>query len=224
MRLKSLVLGALVATGLVVSTGGAASAATAQCSIVAPSKVTIDQPYRGLTTRLAANCQAAGVEYASWQFIHPSQGLQDIAIFDGTTTDPWDVYDWDPTGAWTVRPSSIWAADRDLDVIQNTTTTTVKLGARLTATAKRANGKLTLSTTAKVYSPNANTWVGRSKAKVSLMRKAPGSASWTWVKSATATSTGKVSLTVVPRTGQYRLQVGETPSVWAISSSPVRGK
>lgn len=222
MRLKSLVIGALVATGLVVSTGGVASAA-GQCSIVVPSKVTIDQPYRALTARLANDCFAAGTAYASWDFIHPSQGFQHIAIFDGTITDAWDVYDWKPTGVYTVRPSHARDANYD-DVFQNTTTTTVKLGARLTATAKRANGKLTLSTTAKVYSPNANTWVGRSKAKVSLMRKAPGSNSWTWVKSATATSTGKVSLTVVPKAGQYRLQVGETPSVWAVASSPVRGK
>jgi len=27
-----------------------------------------------------------------------------------------------------------------------------------------------------------------------------------------------------PKAGQYRLQVGETASVWAVASSPVRGK
>lgn len=223
MRLKSLVLGAVVATGLVVSTGGVASAA-GTCSIVVPSKVTIDQPYRGLTTRLAYDCAAAGVTYASWDFMHPSQGFQNIEIFDGTSTETWDVYDWEPTGTYTVRPSLVQTGDYRDVVTQNTATTTVKLGARLTATGKRANGKLTLSTTAKVYSPKTDAWVGRSKVKVSLMRKAPGSSTWTWVKSATATRSGKVSLSVVPKAGQYRLQVGETASVWAVASRPVRGK
>lgn len=223
MRLTSLVLGALLATGLVVSTEGVASAAPAQCSIVVPSKVTIDQPYRGLTPRLSSNCRAAGVAYASWDFVHPREGFQHIAIFDGVTTDPWDVNDWDPTGVYTVRPSTAYDADYG-SVSQNTTKTTVKLGARLTATAKRANGKLTLSTTAKVYSPRTETWAPRSRAKVSLMRKAPGAATWTWVKSATATSTGRVSLSVAPKAGMYRLQVRETASVWAVSSSPVRGR
>ena len=222
MRLKSLVLGALVATGLVVSTGGVASAA-GQCSIVVPSKVTIDQPYRGVPIRLASNCAAAGAEYASWYFMHRSQGRQNVAIFDGTTTDTWDLYDLDPTGVYTVRPVMAYDTNYD-DVYQNTPTTTVKLGARLTATATRANGKLTLSTTAKVYSPWTETWAPRAGAKVSLMRKAPGSANWTWVKSATATGTGRVSLSVVPNTGHYRLQIGETASVWPVASAQFLGK
>ena len=224
MRLKSLVLGAVMATGLVVSSGGSAAAATGHCSIVVPSKVTIDQPYRGVATRLASNCQAVGVTFAAWDFVHPSQGFQHIALFDGTTTDTWDVYDLYPTGTYTVRPSLVQTDDYRDVVTQNTTKTTVKLGARLTATAARANGKLTLSTTAKVYSPWTETWAPRAGAKVSLMRKAPGSATWTWVKSATATSTGRVSLSVVPNTGHYRLQIGETASVWPVASAQFLGK
>ena len=57
-----LVLGALMATGLVVSTGGLASAA-GQCSLVVPSKVTIDQPYRDVPIA-AVHRRVPGIEAA----------------------------------------------------------------------------------------------------------------------------------------------------------------
>jgi hypothetical protein len=223
MRVKSLVVAALAAAGLVVCSGGAASAATAQCSIVVPSKVTIDQEYRAVPLRLSSNCRAAAVDYASWNFMHATKGWQNIAIFDGATTDTWDLYYWDPVGTYTVRPSSNSTVDFD-QVTQNTAKTVVKLGARLTATASRADGKLTLSSTAKTYSPRLSTWAPRPGATVSLMYRASGSSTWTWVKSARSSSSGRVSLSVVPKAGQYRLAIGETPTVWAVSSAAVNGR
>lgn len=226
MRLKSLALGALGAAGLVLSSGGVAAAAPVECSITAPSKVTIDQPYREHTVRFSSGCQAPGVEFAGWEFMHPTKGSQDVAIYMGNLTEPWDLYDMVAPGVLTLRPIGVYDADFNPvpDSAQNTTTTTVKLGARVTATAKRADGILTLSTTAKVYSPKISAWAARPKTRVSLMHKAPGSTAWKYVKSGTSTNSGKVSLSVVPKAGMYRLAVGETPSVWAASSAAVRGK
>lgn len=222
MRVKPLVVAALAGLACV-APAVPASAAAAQCSIVAPTKVVIDQPYRGVPLRLSSNCAAAGAVYASWDFVHPREGFSDIAIFDGTTTDTWDLYDWEAPGAYAIRPSAAFRADFS-DVTQNTATTTVKLGSRLTATTTRANGQLRFSARATTWSPRTSGWYQRAGAKVSLMYLAPGSSTWTWVKAATTSGSGRVTLSVAPKYGQYRLMVKETATVWAGYSSVVRGK
>jgi hypothetical protein len=56
------------------------------------------------------------------------------------------------------------------------------------------------------------------------MYLAPGSSTWTWVKAATTSSTGRVTLSVVPKYGSYRLMIEETDRAWASHSAIVRGK
>jgi hypothetical protein len=222
LRLKSVIaIAAATVAGVLVPTG-AASAAGA-CSVVAPTKVTLDQSYEAVSFRLSSNCTSAGTEYASWDVYHPSEGWSDTLIFDGTSRDYWDLYDWEGPARYQVRPSMAFDRNYD-DVRQNTAYVTVKLGSRLSATTARSNGRLTFSAYARTYSPRYSDWYKRVGAKVSLMYLAPRSSTWTWVKAATTNSTGKVTLSVVPKYGQYRLMVKETSSVWASYSATVRGK
>jgi hypothetical protein len=199
------------------------AAAAGPCSIVAPTKVVMDQAFTEVPLRLSSNCASSDTEYASWDIVHPSQGPTGIAIFDGNTTDTWDLYDWDGPARYSVRPSSAWDSNSD-DVTQNTAYITVKLGSRLTATTTRSNGLLTFSAYARTYSPNLSDWYKRAGAKVSIMYLAPGSSTWTWVKAGTTSSSGRVTLSVKPKYGQYRLLIKETDTVWASYSSIVRGK
>jgi hypothetical protein len=43
------------------------------------------------------------------------------------------------------------------------------------------------------------------------------------VKAASTGSTGRVTLSVVPKVGQYRLMIKETDTAWASYSTVVRG-
>lgn len=222
MRLRSVVAATVAALGvLVVPTSGAAAAGP--CSVVAPAKVALDQPYKEVVLRLGSNCSASGREYASWDILHPTQGGTGIAIFDTNTVDYWDLYDWDGPARYVLRPSSSWDSN-SVDLVQNTAYITVKLGSRLSATTSRTSGRLTFSAYARTYSPNMNGWYKRAGAKVSVMYLAPGSSTWTWVKAGTTSSSGRATLSVVPKYGQYRLVIKETDRVWASYSTAVRGK
>lgn len=221
MRLRSVLVTAVAAAATVVPVGGSASA-LGTCSVVAPTKVVLDRPLVAVPYRLAGDCRVAGAVYASWDVVHPSDGVAGGLTFDGTTTDTWDLYDWRGPARYTVRP---WTAlDVDSVVLtQNTPTTTVKLGSRLGATTTRSAGRLTFEAYASSYSPTTGGWYRRAGVNVSVMYRASGATTWTWVKATPTSSTGRVTLSVIPKSGSYRLMVKETSTVWAGYSSTVAG-
>lgn len=222
MRLRSVAVALVAVLGVAVPLDGASAAGS--CSIVAPTRVVMDQPYREVVLRISSDCGAAGLDWATWHIIHPSRGLSEVAAFDGNTVDYWDFYDWSEGPArYTVRPSAAYDTDYN-SIEQNTAYIDVKLGSRLSGTVTRSNGRMTFSMYARTYSPRLSGWYKRAYAKVSLMHRAPGSGTWTWVKAGTTNSAGKVTLSVVPKYGAYRLMVKETPTVWASYSGAVRGK
>lgn len=222
--LASSVAAAAVAAAAVVAlvpSGGTASAA-GTCSVVAPTKVVLDRPAVDVAYRLAGDCAVAGVTYAAWDVVHPADGPVGALTFEGGATDTWQLEDWMGPGRYTVRPWSAVDVDSVL-VVQNPAVTTVKLGSRLTATTTRTSGRLTFSASAKVWSPAAGDWSTRPAVNVSVMHRAPGSDTWTWVKAAPTSSAGRVTLSVVPKDGAYRLMVKETGTSWAGYSSAVAG-
>jgi hypothetical protein len=222
MSLRSVIAVVTVAAAAVVMPASGASAA-GSCSVVAPTKVVMDAPYEEVVLRLSSNCASAGLNWAAWDIVHPGTGYAGSAFFENDTVDYWDLYDWEGPARYSVRPSG--AYDTSYDTLpQNTAYITVKLGSRLTATTTRSSGVLTFSAYARTYSPSLSDWYKRAGAKVSLMYLAPGSSTWTWVKAATTGSTGRVTLSVAPKYGQYRLMIKETDRVWASYSSIVRGK
>jgi hypothetical protein len=223
MRLRSVVIAAITMIG--VAAPATSAAAAGSCSVVAPSKIVLDQDYREVTFRLADDCAASGTaDGPSWEVVHPTQGVRDFLWFYGKTTETWDLYSWSNGPAtYTVRPDS--AHDGDYNPIaQNTAYISVKLGSRLSGTVTRSNGRMTFNAYARTYSPNLSGWYKRAYAKVSVMHRAPGSATWSWVKAATTNSAGKATVSVVARSGAYRLMIKETPTVWASYSAAVRGK
>jgi hypothetical protein len=221
MRLRSVLVTAVAVAATVVPVGQSASA-LGTCSIAAPTKVVLDRPLVEVPYRLAGDCSVAGAVYASWDLVHPSDGVAGGLTFEGTTTATWHLHDWRGPAHYAVRP---WSALDVASVVltQNTPSTTVKLGSRLTATTTRSAGRLTFDAYASTYSPTTGGWYRRSGANVSVMHRASGATTWTWVKAAPTGSTGRVTLSVVPKSGSYRLMVKETDTVWAGYSSTVSG-
>ena len=228
MRLRSsaIAMAAAVAgvagvVAAVLPAGGTASAA-GTCSVLGPTKVVLDRPEIAVPYRLAGDCTVAGAVYASWDVVHPSDGPVGGLTFDGGASATWELSHWMGPAPYAVRPWSALDVDSVL-VVQNSAVTTVKLGSRLTATTTRADGRLTFAASALVWSPTTTSWVRRAGVNVSVMHRAPGSDTWTWVKAAASGATGRVTLSVAPKSGSYRLMVKETGTVWASHSPAVTG-
>jgi hypothetical protein len=219
MRLRSILITATAVAATVVPVGGSASA-VGTCSVVAPSKVVLDRATVWVPYRLADDCGLAGAVYASWDVVHPADGVAGGLTFDGTPSATWTLHDWQGPARYSVRPWSAVDVDTAL-LAQNTAATTVKLGSRLSATTARSTGRLTWSASASVWSPTIGDWYRRPGVAVSVMHLPTGASTWTWVKAATTSSTGRVTLSVVPRPGQYRLMVKETATTWASYSAAV---
>jgi hypothetical protein len=91
--------------------------------------------------------------------------------------------------------------------------------------ARSSKGALTWTVTAQQWSGRTSSYVGRSKVNLGLFHQKNASSPWTYVKSVTTTSTGKATMTMAtPKTGNYRLMVGETPTVWASYSTTIKGR
>jgi hypothetical protein len=221
MRLRSVLIAAGAVAAAVVP-GGQSASALGTCSVVGPTTAVLDRELVHVPYRLAGDCAVAGAVYASWDVVHPSDGVTGGLTFDGAMTATWDLYDWMGPARYTVRPWSALDVD-SVPLTQNSAHTTVKLGSRLTATVSRSDGRLTFGAYARVYSPTVGDWYRRAGVNVSVVHLPPGSSTWTWVKAAATSSTGRVTLSVVPKAGQYRLMVKETGTVWASYSSTVRG-
>ena len=215
MRGKSALVALVVGLAASVPAGGATAAGT--CSVVTPSELVIQEDYREQTVRLSSNCAAAGRTHALWNVVHEDHAIIGFLEFDANTRDTFPVYNW--PGLITVQPVYAWDAD-DVSIPQNTAYIVAKVASRLTATTTRAGGRLTFDALARYYSTDV-AWRSRPRTNVSLMHRAPGASTWTWVKYATTDGAGRVRLSVAPEHGSYRLMVKEADRIWASYSETV---
>ncbi|MET4077852.1 hypothetical protein [Janibacter sp. UYMM211] len=205
----------LVPTAVAVAPAQAAGS----CSISVPSKVSIYSPYREITAKFSAGC-VRYAESAWWSIVHPTQGHSGSFYYDGTSSsDSYDWYDWEGMGTFKVRPE--FAYDHDYDELaQNSTTMTVKLGSRTSASSTRSGKYVTVKGTAKRYSPGAGGYRSWSGAKASLQMKSCSSCSWKYVKSGTTNGSGVVTMKSYASTSRYwRVVTSDTSSTWGRASS-----
>lgn len=224
MRLRSVVPAVLaVATALAV-VPASASAAPSECSVVVPTKVVVDREVVVSPVRVASNCSWNEMEFAHWT-LHHATGEHiplTFADFRGSRSVTW--YDDDAKGTWTTRPVEAHRSDGSL-LTQNSATTRVKYGARLGASVTRSGTAMTWTAAASQWSGAHHRWVPRPRVRVALFHQPSGSTTWRYVTSRTTSGTGRATLGLrTPRTGTYRLVTGETPTVWASYSRPVRGR
>ena len=224
---RSIVLSAVLAVAAAVLAPTSAQAAT-RCALHVPTKVVVDAPDDESLMWLTSGCSTADV--ALWDFEH-SRGWDayelhfvpsDFAEGHIAKTVAW--HPTDPMGRWNLIPLGAETADgTPLD--QNSAVTTVKYGSRLITTVTRSGSKLTWGVTATQWSGRAQKDVPRPKTSVGLFHQAPGSKTWTYVKSVTTSSSGAATVTLAaPKAGSYRLKAAETPTVWASYSKTVQGR
>ena len=232
MRVRSVVLPAVLAVAAAVLAPTSAQAATVQCGAIIPTKIVADGPVIGLDVTLTTGCaRPEPAQHAKWDLIQRSTGAYTPVEFDSAEIAEsryWTV-EWEddnPVGRWTLTPQELGAVSADgQELSQNTAVTTIKYGSRLDTKVTRTGSKLSWAVTATQWSGRAQKDVARPKASVGLFHQAPGSTTWTYVKSVTTTSTGKATVSLAaPKAGSYRLKVAETPTVWAAYSKTVQGR
>lgn len=227
MRLRSVVLPVVVACAAAVAVPTSAAAAPSQCSLVMPTKVVVAAATTEMDFYVASNCTTNGADHANWRLGHGS-GTSGPIDLDAAGIEARDYfiewYDDDPMGTWYLKPTGSAKADTT-PLTQNSTTIAVKYASKLTTKVTRTSTKLTWAVTASTWSGRAHAYYPRANAPVSLFHRAPGSTTWKYVKSVTASRTGKATVTMTnPKAGSYRLGMGETGTAWAGWTTPIAGK
>ncbi|GAA2035343.1 hypothetical protein GCM10009740_27820 [Terrabacter terrae] len=210
---------AALATTLAVSTAAPASAA-GTCTVNTPTRWTISSPVKTMNVTLASNC-AAGT-HAIWEAV-ASKGTVDGVIFDGTRTEPFDVYDDDPLGRWTWRPNTCYNADFTETCTQNTRTMDVRLGGWSGLTATRSGAKVTVTTSAARYAYSLDKFVPWTGVRGTVQYKAPTATTWTSLKYVYPASNGRYTFSyTMSSTRDYRVVFPDTTLIWGHTSATVR--
>jgi hypothetical protein len=198
-----------------------ASATTAgTCTLSAPSRVAIGAPYRALPLKAAGACTTKPGGGA-WELVHPTQGQQYIAVFDGVPNATWDLYSDTAIGQQTWRP--IVAADpAGNSLTQNAPVSTVKLAAGAWISSSRTADVVTLKGTSLLYSVSTNKYFKRPAGGVFQFREI-GSTTWQTLKSVYTNKYGEVTLSYrYSKTRDYRFSLYSTSISWDLGSAVTR--
>ena len=235
-RLRLLAVPIAVALAAAVGPAAPAGADSNSCSIIVPSKVVVDELDEQIPMSLGADCGASYASEVYWGFQHvPWQNFSGYSYY-------FELQPPEPPEPWAFEKHWVqWFSDDSLiglyqgtgtgatradgtPLVQNNPTMTIKYGAQLSQTVMtKTRAQLTLAARATSWSGTAHGWYPRAGATVSLWFRAPGATTWRWVKNATTSSTGRVSVSVTrPAYGDYRLGIKETATVWSVYTAPVR--
>jgi hypothetical protein len=165
---------------------------------------------------MSGDCVNGG--YGSWDLYHPTQGFQDITIFDGTRTDIWDFYSFHTIGLHNWRAGTAWDVG-DAYRPQNSPYSDVRLAAGAGISSARIGGVVTLRGTTLLYSVSNNSYFRRSAAGMFQFRER-GTTRWKNLKSVRTNSAGVVSMSYrYSKVRDYRFAVYSTSISWAAGSA-----
>ena len=216
-RRVSILLLALLGVFVLLPAPAAQAQAAGTCVLYAPSRIAIGRPYLGVRLGMSGPC-ASPDGYASWFLYHPTQGLQEGALFDSTTSEYWDVYNFHTIGLHTWRPSSAWDANY-VDQSQNTPTTDIRLAAAAWIASSRKSDVVILTGTSLLYSTSSDKYFKRSAAGVFQFRER-GTTTWKNLKSVWTTSAGVATMSNrYSRVRDYRFTLYSTPISWDLGSA-----
>jgi hypothetical protein len=223
VRWSSLVVVAGLVAGGAVTTAPAASA-VGTCSMLVPSRFSINQYARNFTVPQGRNCAAAGVADAFWFAYHPTKGAVNLgaAYVDGARSTQIALIDTMPVGKWTWKGSLATDAAYSSEVFQYPAYTDVRLGSSARIIPTRAGTKVNLRTKAMRYWQRGHKFIGWSGARGRIEYRTPGTSVWRPLKEVYSTSTGAYSYTYrTTAVREYRVVFTTVPTIWG-STSPVR--
>lgn len=187
-----------------------------RCSVTTQSALRVNTAEEVVWGRLASNCSAAHVQYASWDVKNLSRGTYVNSLaYDGTTKDFWTYFDGQPLGSYVVKPVTSYNAAAD-DILQNAPRTVVRLDSRFSFSATRSGQYVTLTASLRKYSRSANTFGPWGKHALALSYRTCSSCPWTHFRTVTTSTSGKASYRLkAASVREYRVTSGGTTSIWA---------
>lgn len=199
--------------------------AAGTCSMYVPSRVSISQPYRGIVVPLGPNCKASSVIWANWDGYHPTQGIQEIMLFDHVSSVVWDLYDWQPIGRWQWRPAGAHDSGYNEVYQYGPYYTDVRLASYGRVTATRYGSKVSVTTAAARYWQSGSKFIGWSGARGQIQWRAPGTTTWRGLKEVYSNSGGNYSYTyTTSAVRDYRVVLYDATAntIWGSTSPVVR--
>jgi hypothetical protein len=189
--------------------------AAGSCILHAPSRVAIGRPYIAIPLTMSGDCVNGG--YGSWYLYHPTQGSQEVAIFNTGSTDIWDFYRFHTVGLHTWRAEGGWDLV-SVDRPQNSPHSDVRLAAGAGISSARFGGVVTLKGTSLLYSVSNNSYFNHSAGGMFQFRER-GTTTWKNLRSVRTNSAGVVSMSYRYATVRdYRFTVYSTPISWDLAS------
>ena len=214
---------AMIGGLMLVSAGSAAAAG--RCSVVVPSRLSVDSPVKSVSARLRQDCGRAGMFFASWDIRHPVSGSSGLFVFRGNQrSDSWNFFDWEHLGTYTITPRS--ASDfTSHRLLQNTTTTTVRLASRVSIRVARRGKFVVLSSTATRYHPSVSDFGPWGGKLVSLGYRTCPTCSWHHIGTRRADAQGRIRTRRLsaPTVREFRARLTREPTTWGSTSGPRRG-
>lgn len=184
------------------------------CDIVVPSKVVAVSPTTAVYPKFL-NCFDRS---ALWSVTRKTGdtvvGLAFLGIKDGVSRGPWRYKDTLPAGKYGLRPTG---------ANQNTASTVVKFGSRISLASSRTGTRVPLSGVARRYMPSVDGFRAWANRPVAISYKDCAACPWKFLAMDRTDAAGRWGLTVI--SGQvryYRAAVGETTTAWGRISVPVR--
>ena len=228
MRFRSIVLPTAVALAAVVAVPSSANAAV-QCGLLTPTKVVVDTADEARPVYVTTGCRSNAADHAHWDYVHRTGEVAvnfTAAQIDGLgLPQPMVTYGDQHIGRWVLTPRGAEQAD-GTPLTQNSAVTYVKYASRFDTRVARTSTRLIMNATALQYSArDGGGFVVRPDKTVGLFHRASPGAAWKYVTAATTSSSGEVTFRVAsPKSGDYRLVVAETATVWASYSYTVPGR
>jgi len=162
---------------------------------------------------------------ADWDGYHPTQGLEEILLFEHTSSEIWNLYDWQPIGRWQWRPAGAWDSNYT-DVYQyGPYYTDIRLASYGRVTATRYGSKVNVRTAAARYWQGGSKFIGWSGARGQIQWRTPGTTTWHGLKEVYSNSSGTYSYTyTTSAVRDYRVVLynATNNTIWGSTSPVVR--
>lgn len=187
------------------------------CSVNLPAKVVAVAPF----TSVYPTFDGCGGATVQWSISHPRTAqVARVGLDGGASLGRWLFRDAGPTGTYAVRPSKV----QPFGINQNTTSTVVKFGSRISLKAGTRTGtRVPLSGVVSRYSPSADAFRRWADRPIAISYKDCAACPWKFLAMDRTNSVGAFDITAISTKARYyRATVGETATAWGRTSSSVR--
>ena len=143
-------------------------------------------------------------------------------MFEGTSTDTWDYYTFDPMGRMTWRPGGAYDSYSNT-LSQNSPVSEVRLGSWAGLTATRSGSAVTLNVRAVRYWVSGDKNIPFTSAAGTIQYRGLGTTTWKSLKYVSTNSSGAYAYKYTSSAARdYRVVLNGTSSIWNATSATLR--